>query len=620
VSTTAVPSVDPPPARAGEQSSIRTPRAWLAALRRPGLWWDLGAVAGFTTTACYLTNQLWRGLPKVRGTNGPDQALFEWMLAHGARVVGHLDNPFVTGRMNAPNGVNLMANTSILGLSGPMSPVTLLAGPHASFAVLMVIAYAATATAWYYMLSRHVVASRVAALIGGAFCAFAPGMVSHGNGHPNIVAQFLVPLIVWRTLKLREPGRSVRNGVVLGLLVTWQAFINEEILLMTAAGVAVFAAVVGLSRREYRRQIVPFLSGLGVAALAAAALLGYPLWVQFTGPGHYYGLNPAIQTYGANLAAYPAFSQLSLAGGQETTRGLAQNATEENAFFGWPLVILVAFLILFLVLSRSVTALALATTGAVFAVCSLGRVVAWRTTTLGPGPWRQLQRLPILDSVVPTRFALASAPVVGVLLALAWDQWRRRTTPSARTTMGQMLRYASFAVVPVAFIAALLPLVPRPLPVVARLPAPGLLLDGRLDGYLAGDRSVVFVPLPRNLYSDPLAWAAESGLSFNLAEGYFIGPASHSSELGTPKYGILAAPPRPTSVLLQQVYARNRVPKVTPRMRERAVADLRYWRASVVVQVPWRYPDALRRTTTELLGIEPQWMDGAWVWDVRRLG
>ena len=41
-------------------------------------------------------------------------------------------------------------------------------------------------------------------------------MVSHANGHPNFVAQFLVPLIVDRVLRLAQGHRPVRDGVVLG--------------------------------------------------------------------------------------------------------------------------------------------------------------------------------------------------------------------------------------------------------------------------------------------------------------------------------------------------------------------------------------------------------------------
>lgn len=585
---------------------------------RPGLRWDLGAVLGFVAGAGYLTSRLWRDLPRVRGTNAPDQAQFEWMLAHGARVVRHLDYPFASAQMNAPDGVNLMANTSILGLSVPMSPLTLTLGPHTTFAVLLTVAYAATGIAWYYVLSRHVVASPGAAVLGAAFCTFAPGMVSHGNGHPNIVAQFLVPLIVWRALTLGRSGRPFREGTTLGVLVTWQAFINEEVLLLTAVGVACFIAIVGLFRRAYRRRILPFLAAGGVAALVAGALLAYPLWVQFRGPGTYHGLSANIQQYGANLASYPAFSQLSWAGSARTVRGLAQNPTEENAFLGWPSLLLVGAVITYL--SRRLAALAVAATGALFAVCSLGPVVKWRSTGLGSGPWAALNSLPILDTVVPTRFALATVPVTGVLLAMGWDQWRRQGRLEVTSAFGRSVRYASYALVPAAFAAALLPAAPRPLPVVHRAETPALLVNGRLDEYVTGHRSVVFVPPPQSRYPDPLAWAAQAGLGFRISRGYFLGPATGSDEPDGPKHSIFSAPPRPTSSLLMAVHDRRWNPKITEKMRDQAVADLRYWRAGAIVLVPGRSTGPLLRTTTGLLGTAPQWMDGAWLWDVRDLG
>jgi len=595
---------------------------------RPGIWWDLGAVFGFLAAAGYLTGRLWSDLSHLTSTNATDQAQFEWMLAHGARVVRHLDYPFTTTRMNAPDGVNLMANTSVLGVSVPLSPVTLAFGPHVSFAVFLTVAFAATAIAWYFVLSRHVVTSRVAAVVGGGFCAFAPGMVSHGNGHPNIVAQFLVPFIIWRTLALGRPEqegpkrrrwvpgpRYVRDGVVLGLLITWQAFINEEILLLTALGAGLFTAVVGLSRREYRRRILPFLAGLGIAALVAGVLLAYPLWVQFTGPGSYRGLSGNVQKYGADLASYPSFSRLSLAGSAATANGLAQNPTEENAFLGWPALLLLGGVVAYR--CRCLTTLAVALVGVVFAVCSLGPTVKWRSGVLSGGPWAKVQSLPVLDTVVPTRFALATVPVAGVLLALGWDRWRRWAAPRPASRLGHGLRYASLALVPVAFVAALLPTAPRPLPVLHGARTPDVLVNGRLDEYLAGNRSVLFVPPPQSRYPEPLAWAAESRLSFRMARGYFLGPATGAERPDGPKHGIFGAPPRPTASLLTAVYHRNWTPRVTPRMREQAAEDLRYWRAGVVVLVPSRNTVALLRATTGLLDSDPQWMDGAWVWDVR---
>jgi hypothetical protein len=584
---------------------------------RTGRFWDLGAVLGVIAIALYLTNRLWRDIDAVRGTNGPDEAFFEWMLAHGARVVTHFDYPFVTYRMNVPDGVNLMANTSILGLSIPLSPITLLFGADASYTVLLVGAYVATGLAWYYVLSRHFVRSRPAALLGGLFCAFAPGMVAHGNGHPNIVAQFLVPFIIYRTLKLREQRRVVRNGVVLGLLVTWQAFINEEVLLMTAAGTGIFVLIAGLSVARWRRRVWYFLGGLGIAVGLSGVLLAYPLWVQFTGPGAYHGLAPGIQEYGANLASYPAFSRQSLFGSVDGVKELTQNASEENAFLGWPLLVLAGVLIL--ALSRRIVAVAVTIVGLLFATASLGPIIKWHTEELGDGPWSWAQQVSVFDTVVPTRFALATAPVIGILLALGWDGWRRWTLKRPKWVYGRRLRHVSYVVWPALVVAALLPIVPRPLHDQPRTPAPPLVLNGRLDQYLAGGRSVMFVPPVRSVYPDPLDWAAESGLSFSMAQGYFLGPASNNPDETDKQYAIFTAPERPTTKMFDYVIRRDRVPRITPLAREQAVEDLRYWRVGVLVMAWGDYETKVWQLVTDLFKVYPQWIDGAWVWDVRPL-
>jgi hypothetical protein len=58
---------------------------------------------------------------------------------------------------------------------------------------------------------------------------------------------------------------------------------------------------------------------------------------------------------------------------------------------------------------------------------------------------------------------------------------------------------------------------------------------------------------------------------------------------------------------------------VTATDRRNAVADLRYWRAAVVILAPGRNEALLRRTTSELLGFQPTWVNGVWLWDVRKI-
>jgi hypothetical protein len=42
--------------------------------------------------------------------------------------------------------------------------------------------------AWYLFLRRHIGSSWPVALVAGGLVGFAPSMLSHGSGHPNLIA------------------------------------------------------------------------------------------------------------------------------------------------------------------------------------------------------------------------------------------------------------------------------------------------------------------------------------------------------------------------------------------------------------------------------------------------
>lgn len=568
------------------------------------------AVLSFVLLGFWVTARLWLHPDAGLRDNATDQAQFEWMLAHGARVVTEFRYPFFSYQMNVPDGVNLMANTSTLGITIPMAPITLLLGPHAAFTVFLTGALILTPIAWY-LLFRRWFTSHVAAWVGAVFCGFSPGMVSHANGHPNIVAQFLIPLIIWRVLRLADPGRWLRNGVLLALVIVFQAFINLEILLLTAVGLGLTLGILVLVRPALRQNWRPFLAGLAVAAVLALAFLAYPLYVQFFGPNTYQGLSRTIRGYRADLAAYVAFSRESIAGDVSSAKRLAQNASEENAFFGWPLVLLVAALVWWL--RRRPVVIALAGTGLLFALVSLGRTVYFDGHDTGiPAPWGLLEKLPILHSVVPTRWALAITPVVGVLLAYACQHVAdlARQYPAGA---GQ-IRFAAVT----AYAMALVPVAPTPLPVTGIAPTPAFVTSGQWRGYLAGGRSLVTLPLPYDRYADPLRWSAQTGLEMPIARGYFLAPDTRP-DAPTPMVALFSAPPRPTSTFFQTIAKTGEIPVVTPASRQAAVADLRYWRAGAVVLAPQRHGEALRQGMIALTGLTPVRTGGVWLWDVRGL-
>ncbi len=136
---------------------------------------DVAAVVFYVGLAAFVLARQWKHLGTgylVR--SGQDQTMWEWFFAVAARSLVHLENPLSSDLQNYPLGVNLMGNTAMFGISIPLAPVTLLFGPNVTFTLALTLGLSGTAIAWYWVFSRHVVSSRLAAAVGGGLCGFAP--------------------------------------------------------------------------------------------------------------------------------------------------------------------------------------------------------------------------------------------------------------------------------------------------------------------------------------------------------------------------------------------------------------------------------------------------------------
>ncbi|MDM4718092.1 hypothetical protein QTQ03_00220 [Micromonospora sp. WMMA1363] len=563
----------------------------------------LAVVGGFLLAALWVTSRIWADpAGRVATLYSSDPAQVQFFLAHSVRVVLHGEFPFFTEQLNHPDGVNLMANTAILALGIPMVPVTLLFGPAVTFVVLVTLALAGTATAWYVVLSRHLVGSRLAAAVGGWFCGFSPAMLSHANWHPNIVSQFLVPFIVWRVLVITRSRRPYRDGALLALLVTAQAFINEEILLFTALACGVFLlAVLAQRPRLWSTAWRPLGRALATCAVVAGSLLAYPLYVQFAGPMAYHGLSDAVRDYGNDVAAFVASGSPTLGGSERANVNLAPNYSEENAFFGWSLALIAVGIVLWL--RHEVVVRALAVTGLFFAVLSLGERISWWDREIVTGPWNWLVRLPLLDAVVPTRFGLITTVVVGLLLGFAVD--RSRALPVQRGALRTLTAAG--------LVLALLPIAPMPLQVTERPPVPDFITAGRWRGYVGPDQTLVPIPVPSMGNTHGMRWAAATNLGFKIPGGYFLAPRNGNT--GDP--GRFGGRPSGMGPLLAEVVTTGRTPRLDDRQRRRSLDDLRHWRAAILVlPVDQHHAEPLRQTVEQLVGPGRRELD-VWVWDVR---
>ncbi|MEV0152409.1 hypothetical protein AB0H57_01520 [Micromonospora sp. NPDC050686] len=604
---------------------------------------DVLAIGAYVLLGVFVCLRYWVDVEHRVSSHLPtDHSWFEWLFSHGAYSVRHLENPLFSTRQNAPDGVNMMANTSLLGVTLPLAPLTLLLGPQVTYALYLGGALAATAGTAYWMLSRHLVRSRAGSFVGGAFLGFAPGVMHHANGQPNFASNFLLPLIVTRVLLLGRPDRRWRrDGVALGLLVAYQVFVNEEMLLLTALACLVMVAAYAVTRaRAVRARAGAFLSALGLGGGLAVLLTAYPIWFQFNGPQSYRGLQGGVfHSWGEDLMAFVTFARDTLAGDEAVEKTIG--VTEQNTWFGWPLVLL-ALAALVLLWRRRPAARMVALLVVVFGVASIGPKVRFDGVQTGiDGPWAYIpDDLPLVEMMMPTRLTLVVAGALGVLLALAWDALtppRPAVSPGAGPAeavvprprpagddtgvgadpapVGTAARSRPRWVRPIGYAAialAVLPLVPRPLPAQHVDPPPRFITSGNWRPYVPAGRTLVPVPVPNNGYGlETLRWSALTGHEFPVPGGYFIGP-NHDGA------GVFGAPNRPTSTLIYETVRTGRVAALTDEDRRRAVADLRYWRASVVVLGAHRREAALRELLTGLLGPGRR-VDDVWLWDVRPL-
>ncbi|MFN8045502.1 MAG: DivIVA domain-containing protein [Dermatophilaceae bacterium] len=530
-----------------------------------------------------------------------DQQAFEWYFGAAAHNLATWSHPLFSTLQNYPEGVNLMANASVLGLSLPLAPLTLLAGPQLTFLVIEWIGFAATATFWYLLFVRRLHARRLAAAVGGALVGFSPAMVSHGNGHPNFLAQFVVPLIIDRLIALQERGRTraqwIRGGIGLGLLVTWQLWLGEEVLLLATVGITIVGVAMLVQGRVDLRAMLP---GVLVGVATTVLLFAYPLWWQFAGPRSYHTMwQPTAVN---DLAALWGRATRTWFADPWAAAELSMNRTEENAFFGIPLWLL-AIGIVGWQWRRPVVRAA-----AVLVVVSTWISLGSKVTLHGervpvPGLWSQVRHLPLFDGLLATRFTLIAVPGFAVLVVVALDVALRRwrgPTPYA----------VPLAVVGLGTAVALATIAPTPLVADPRPAVPRFFTSGAWAQYV-DEGAVLAVPPPDLTDMRAADWQAAARWGFPLVEGYFMGPDGSGTGKGT-----RGAVRRPFSTWLAEVTRSGEAMVATPEQVRQFRGDLRAWRVDVVV-LPVR-PDGgvLAESVRSVLG-DPTAVEDVWIWDVR---
>ena len=555
----------PGPAGSGPRERLRSRSAGYLALS-VGLWWNVWSTHPSNVTSCACG----------------DASLFIWFLEWPAYALSHGHNPFYSAALFHPVGIDLLSNTSVLAVGIVLAPVTWLFGPVATMNVASTLGPALSALAMFWLLRRWV-RWTPAAFVGGLLFGFSPFLfVNIAGGHLMTTVLCVVPLIVGclDDLLVRQTKSATRVGLVLGLLVTVQFFLSTEVLAIVA-----ICAVVGLGllvvhattsdlggiahRAAYASR------GLAVAAAVSIVLLAYPLWFAFDGPAHLSGLVWPTLPPGAGGIS---ISNLWHVGFQTSLRNLMQVV---GGYEG-PTLPQAEYLGLGLLIVVAVGIVAWRRDRRLWFFCGLGVV----TTALSLGvnsrywvPWNVLAHIPLVRSIIPARFMVATTFCAAAAVAVIVDQAYCYTASSARkaleprsprhgTTMIApsvaamiapsvaaviALAVASVAVVPVASaIATNVPLttsevsLPRWFAEAApRLPA---------------GEVVLAYPAPFTLVQSAMAWQAIDSLHFALVGGG--GPEGVPMRAGRERAGLeviaaasfsFAGPPAPSPATIQAI-------------------------------------------------------------------
>jgi hypothetical protein len=538
-----------------------------------------------------------------------DPASFVSFLAWPPYAMAHGLGLFLDTRVQVPGGMNLLDNTSVLGLGVVLAPLTVTLGPIASLNVALTAAPALTAVAAYGCLRRALGLWRPAAFIGGLLLGFSPfAMRNEAIGHLQVTFLPLLPVIFLccYELAVAQRGRWWPSGILLGVVVAVQFFVGLEALTITAvmtAGALVLALIAALARESTRAAVTSRLPhawrGLLLGAVLAAVLLAYPLWFALAGPGHIHGADwTALTSNSLDRVLLPlGMSRGQLAALPKT--GYPGPAGQLSGYFG--IVALIVVLVAAVVVRRPLAKL-----------CAVMTVVAlW--LSLGKGhaggsllrPWGLVAHLPLLDNVSPANFSIAAVwfgAVAGALL-LDWA-WRLRAASVIR--VGAATAVCAALVVPW---AVAWPLPYRTQPVTT--PAPVATVLARLPAHAV----VLFYPFPSSYLDQALVWQAQAGLRFAVVGGRGITAGKH----GAADHGLTPGTPSGTMSALSTSYSPHshlRLPSPpTSAMISSFRSALRRWGVTdIVLTSSGRDPAYARRWLAAVLGVAPQHQAGLWVW------
>lgn len=360
---------------------------------------------------------------------GQDPLAFIWFLNWWPFALAHHLPLLFTRYADAPAGVDLVWKTSVPALGLLAGPFTAKFGAAAVYNVLMVCA-PALAGFGVYLAAFELTGNLAAAVLAGVMFAGSGYEIGQAQGHLNLAFTAAVPLCLWACLAAaRSHWPAWALGLVLGALLSFAFGVSQELfasLVLMAAFLLPALALLHPARRPALARLLPGIGlGLGLCLCVIAPFVAGML--------HWYAREQANLSspdmYANDLLAFIVPTPLTALGGMAAvplTRLFTGNYTEQGAYFGLPLVLLLGAIVARGCSPAMRVAAGMAGLAAVFSLGPYLHVLGARVST---APWILFYRLPFLSAMLPGRLVmyawLAAAMLVALWLAAPGSSWRR---------------------------------------------------------------------------------------------------------------------------------------------------------------------------------------------------
>jgi len=461
-----------------------------------------------------------------------------WFMSWDSYTLFHGMNPFLTNYLNYPLGANLAVSAQGFLYGALLSPVTHFINAIASYNLLLWASFPLSALAMYFV-TYSFTKNRLPAFLSGLFYGFSPYVIDQGLAHLNLIFIPFPPLIFYQLYRIfiSQDVSKYRSGILLGIYIIFQYMMSSEILATTTIISMIALFILAVSKRNLvlehiRKSLIPVAVTLIISILA----LGYPIWYSIKGPLHLIiPIHAWNNQFHADLLGtiIPTYGQLlyPLAWKTRGSSFLQFNWIENGSYLGIPILLTVGIIVIRL---RKNPWVRFSFIMAVLAwLLSLGPylTIDGHTTSI-PLPFNLLANLPILNNILPSRFAMYTDLFLAILLALGINElitsnfFRKNTinrnTTSAFINFLQVVSNWRVIGIFLLFVACILSLIPGwpytagPSPIANTYSS-----FFRNDKYLIPDNAVALTyPYPLMTDNQAMVWQLLSNMRFKLLGGY----------------------------------------------------------------------------------------------------